>query len=49
MDVKFDQDRVQKVTVLYDPAQTNPTAIITAIEKRGDRVVENSERIEQGP
>lgn len=49
LDVRFDQDRIQKVTIVYDAAQTNPAAIIAAIEKRGDRVVENSERIEQGP
>ncbi len=41
--MKFDRDRIQKVTIVYDPAQTNPAAIITAIEKRGDRAVENPE------
>ncbi|MBI4303070.1 MAG: heavy-metal-associated domain-containing protein [Chloroflexi bacterium] len=35
IDVKFDRD--QKVTVVYDPEQTNPAAIIAAIEKRGDK------------
>ena len=29
------------VTVVYDQAQTNPAAIITAIEKRGDKVAVN--------
>ena len=43
IDVKFDRDRIQKVTVVYDPAQTNPAAIMTVIEKRGDKVVENPE------
>jgi len=43
LDVRFDQDRIQKVTVVYDPAQTDPASIITAFEKRGDMVVELSE------
>lgn len=37
IDVNFDQDRIQKVTVMYDPSRTSPAAIIAAVEKRGDK------------
>lgn len=42
IDVKFDKDRIQKVTVVCVTMQTSPAAIITAIEKRGDRAIQNS-------
>ncbi len=38
MDVKFDNQRIQRVIVTYDPVQTTPDAIVEAVEKRGDRV-----------
>ncbi len=39
MGVDFDNQRIQIVIVTYDPEQTNPDAIVEAIEKHGDRVV----------
>lgn len=37
-EVRFDEEQIQRVTVIYDPSQTTPEAIIHAIEKGGDKV-----------
>ena len=39
-EVKFDEKRIQRVAVIYDPSQTTPEAIVQAIEMRGDKVTE---------
>lgn len=43
IDVKFDKYRIQRVTIMYDAAQTNSDTIIIAIERNGDKVIEISQ------
>lgn len=43
-EVKFEERRIQRVTVVYDPSLTTPETIIQAIEKRGDKVKRESEQ-----
>lgn len=39
-EVKFDEKKIQRVVVIYDPSQTTVEAIVQAIETRGDKVTE---------
>lgn len=39
-EVRFNEEKSQEVTVIYDPSRTTPEAIIRAIEKGGDEVTE---------
>ncbi|MDO8749900.1 MAG: hypothetical protein Q7K03_01975 [Dehalococcoidia bacterium] len=42
-EVKFDEERIQRVIIVYDSSQTSPEAIVAAIEKRGDKVTSMTE------
>ncbi|MBI2917339.1 MAG: hypothetical protein HYY01_05020 [Chloroflexi bacterium] len=37
-EVTFDEQRITLVTVIYEPSQADPEAIVQAIEMRGDKV-----------
>ena len=39
IEVRLDRKSIQRVIIIYDPAQTSPSAIIMSIEKNGDRVI----------
>ncbi|MBI4282505.1 MAG: heavy-metal-associated domain-containing protein [Chloroflexi bacterium] len=42
-EVKFDEERIQRVIIVYDSSQMSPEAIVAAIEKRGDKVTSMTE------
>ncbi|MBI2850553.1 MAG: hypothetical protein HYX80_05855 [Chloroflexi bacterium] len=42
VDVKFDKEKIQRVTISYDTTSTNPADIIKTIEKNGDKVIKSN-------
>ncbi len=41
--VRFDDERIQRVIIVYDSSVTSPKTIVEAIQKRGDKVASMTE------